>query len=77
MTAVCVVVLGGVGLLVFRWPCLAGLVVRVDPAQVPAHEIGHVLILRHSGDPSALMAPFYVGSRRFLAPDDISGIRED
>ena len=47
----------------------------VDLVTIAAHEFGHALGLRHSTDPTARMAPFYSGPRRFLSSDDIQGIR--
>ncbi|MBN9380599.1 MAG: matrixin family metalloprotease [Chitinophagaceae bacterium] len=47
----------------------------IDLVSVAAHEIGHSLGLGHSNVACALMNAFYDGSHRYLAPDDIAGIR--
>lgn len=47
----------------------------IDLVSVAAHEIGHALGLAHSADGGALMYAFYNGSHRYLAQDDINGIR--
>ncbi len=46
-----------------------------DLVTVAAHEIGHVIGLRHTDVPGALMVPNYTGSHRFLCLDDIQGIQ--
>lgn len=47
----------------------------IDIYQVFAHELGHALGLKHSGDGGALMAPYY--NEGFAGPqaDDIEGIQ--
>lgn len=47
----------------------------IDLITVAAHEIGHALGLDHSLERGALMFPSFTGPQRFLAADDVTGIR--
>lgn len=47
----------------------------MDLVTVVAHEFGHSLGLGHSQVENALMYPYYSGSHRYLAQDDIDGIQ--
>ena len=48
----------------------------IDLQTVATHEEGHCLGMGHSDDPTAVMYPFYDGTRdATLAPDDIKGIQ--
>ncbi len=53
----------------------SGTSVGYDIRTVDLHELGHLLGLGHTGATNAVMRGSYEGERRFLAADDIDGLR--